>query len=70
MEGTGADKPLRCASDQAENFAQETVIGLFDNVVPGGIATVQPNWIAVYNQCTMTQTYLGSILTPGGTADA
>ncbi|KAH9885521.1 hypothetical protein F4778DRAFT_505771 [Xylariomycetidae sp. FL2044] len=54
------------ATNQGENFAQETVIALFDKVVPGGIGTVEPNWSAIYHQYMTAQGYLGDVLVPGG----
>lgn len=53
--------------DQAENFAQETVIALFDKVVPGGIGTVEPNWKAIFHQYATVQAALGDSIIPGGT---
>ena len=50
-----------------KNFAQETVISLFDKVVPGGIGTIQPSWSAIYNQYSTIQNYLGQTMVPGGT---
>ncbi|KAI9775075.1 MAG: hypothetical protein M1839_001467 [Geoglossum umbratile] len=54
-------------TNQAENVAQETVISLFDKVVPGGIGTIQPNWRAIFHQYATLQFYLGKTLLPGGT---
>ncbi|KAI9770837.1 MAG: hypothetical protein M1839_003032 [Geoglossum umbratile] len=53
-------------TSQAENVAQETVISLFDKVVPGGIKTIEPNWQAISNQYTTLQTYIGNTIIPGG----
>ncbi|OAR01581.1 hypothetical protein LLEC1_00869 [Akanthomyces lecanii] len=54
-------------SSQQENLAQETVVGLFDKVVPGGVGTVQPNWKAIFHQYATVQGYLGDQILPGGT---
>lgn len=54
-------------SSQQENLAQETVVGLYDKVVPGGVGNIQPNWKAIFHQYATVQGYLGDILTPGGT---
>ncbi|KAJ2977475.1 hypothetical protein NQ176_g4347 [Zarea fungicola] len=53
-------------TNQAENFAQETVIALFDKVVPGGIGTVEPNWNAIFHQYATAQDALGDNIIPGG----
>ncbi|KAL8343429.1 hypothetical protein RB598_004664 [Gaeumannomyces tritici] len=58
------------AKDQKENFAQETVIALFDTVVPGGIGTVVPNWAVIYNQHSTVRSALGDNLVPGGRCGA
>ena len=52
--------------DQAENFAQETVIALYDKVVPGGIGSVEPNWKAIFHQYATVQDALKDNLIPGG----
>ncbi|KAF8428524.1 hypothetical protein EV426DRAFT_543398 [Tirmania nivea] len=54
-------------TNQGENFAQETVIALFDKVVPGGIRSVQPNWRAIFHQYATAQGWLGDQILPGGT---
>ncbi|KAK3192075.1 hypothetical protein K4F52_001702 [Lecanicillium sp. MT-2017a] len=53
-------------SSQQENFAQETVVSLFDKVVPGGVGTIQPNWRAIFHQYATLQGYIGDIIIPGG----
>ncbi|KAL7957977.1 hypothetical protein V8C34DRAFT_284053 [Trichoderma compactum] len=35
-------------SSQQENFARQTVVSLYDKVVPGGIGTMQPNCRAIF----------------------
>lgn len=52
--------------DQAENLAQETVIALFDKVVPGGFGTVESNWKAIFHQHATAQAALGDNITPSG----
>ncbi|KAL7813297.1 hypothetical protein V8C26DRAFT_405466 [Trichoderma gracile] len=54
-------------TSQQENFAQETVISLYDKVVPGGIGTIQPNWQAIYHQYATLEGYIGDVIIPGGT---
>jgi hypothetical protein len=54
-------------SSQQENFAQETVVSVFDKVVPGGIGTIQPNWQAIFHQYATLQGYIGDTILPGGT---
>jgi hypothetical protein len=51
---------------QQENFAQETVVSLYDKVVPGGIGTIQPNWQAIFHQYATLQGYIGDVIIPGG----
>ncbi|KAK2758796.1 hypothetical protein FQN54_003488 [Arachnomyces sp. PD_36] len=53
-------------SSQQENFAQQTVVALYDLVVPDGIGTVQPNYQAIQNQYTAIKTYGADLITPGG----
>ncbi|KAL6790959.1 hypothetical protein J3E68DRAFT_411704 [Trichoderma sp. SZMC 28012] len=54
-------------SSQQENFAQETVVSLYDKVVPGGIGTIQPNWQAIFHQYATLEGYIGNVIIPGGT---
>ena len=54
-------------TSQQENFAQETVVSLYDKVVPGGIGTIQPNWKAIFHQYATLQGYIGDTIIPGGT---
>lgn len=53
-------------TNQAENFAQETVISIFDKVVPGGLGSVEPNWKAIFHQYATAQDALGDNILPGG----
>ena len=53
-------------SSQQENFAQETVVSLYDKVVSGGIGTIQPNWQAIFHQYATLQGYAGDKIIPGG----
>ena len=50
-----------------QNVAQETVISIFDKVVPGGIGTIEPNWNAIFHQYATLQYYAGQTIIPGGT---
>lgn len=54
-------------TSQQENFAQETVVSLYDKVVPGGIGTIQPDWQAIFHQYATLQGYIGDVIIPGGT---
>lgn len=54
-------------TSQQENFAQETVVSVYDKVVPGGIGTIQPNWQAIFHQYATLQGYIGDTIIPGGT---
>ncbi|KAL6899960.1 hypothetical protein GGI43DRAFT_405924 [Trichoderma evansii] len=54
-------------SSQQENFAQETVVSVYDKVVPGGIGTIQPNWQAIFHQYATLEGYIGDTIIPGGT---
>ncbi|TFA97825.1 hypothetical protein CCMA1212_010433 [Trichoderma ghanense] len=54
-------------TSQQENFAQETVVSLYDKVVPGGIGTIQPNWQAIFHQYATLEGYIGDVIIPGGT---
>ena len=53
-------------TSQGENFAQETVVALFDKVVPGGIGSVQPGWSQIFHQYATAQFWLGNQILPGG----
>ena len=50
-----------------KNVAQETVISLFDKVVPGGLGTIEPNSNGIFHQYATLQANLGQTLLPGGT---
>jgi len=54
-------------SSQAENFAQQTVVALFDSNVPDGVASVQPSWQSIENQFRLIQDRAADILRPDGT---
>ncbi|KAL7917761.1 hypothetical protein ACQKWADRAFT_305971 [Trichoderma austrokoningii] len=54
-------------TSQQENFAQETVVSVYDKVVPGGIGRIQPNWKAIFHQYATLQGYIGDTIIPGGT---
>jgi hypothetical protein len=54
-------------SSQQENFAQETVVSVYDKAVPGGVGTIQPNWQAIFHQYATLEGYIGDIIIPGGT---
>lgn len=54
-------------SSQQENFAQETVVSVYDKNVPGGIGNIQPNWQAIFHQYATLEGYIGDTIIPGGT---
>lgn len=49
-----------------ENFAENGIVGFYDKVVPGGVASIQPNWKAIFHQYSTYQAYLGDKILPGG----
>ncbi|KAJ3490178.1 hypothetical protein NLG97_g5845 [Lecanicillium saksenae] len=53
-------------SSQQENFAQETVVSVYDKNVKGGIGKIQPNYKAIQNAYTTLEKYIGDIIIPGG----
>jgi len=53
--------------DAYENHAEETVVAVYDNNVPGGIREVIPHsWQQIEHQFTTIQSLLGDTLVPGG----
>lgn len=54
-------------TSQAENFAQQTVVALFDSNVPDGVASIQPSWQSIENQFRLIQDRAADILRPDGT---
>ncbi|KAL3474083.1 hypothetical protein BJX99DRAFT_248533 [Aspergillus californicus] len=56
-------------SNQVENVAQNTVVGIYDKVVPGGFPGVQSNYQNIQNQYTLLQDKAGDQIIPGGTCD-
>ncbi|KAL3462369.1 hypothetical protein BJX64DRAFT_141726 [Aspergillus heterothallicus] len=56
-------------SNQVENVAQNTVVGIYDKVVPGGFPGVQPNAANIQNQYTLLQNKAGDQIIPGGVCD-
>lgn len=53
-------------SSQGENFAQQTVVALFDTVVPDGISTIQPSWESIQNQFHAIIDNIGDVINPDG----
>ncbi|KAI9373410.1 hypothetical protein BJX61DRAFT_502891 [Aspergillus egyptiacus] len=53
-------------TNHAENFAQEVVVAAYDRLVPGGIASLVPNYSDIYNQFVDVQEVMGAELCPGG----
>ncbi|KAL3458338.1 hypothetical protein BJX64DRAFT_225320 [Aspergillus heterothallicus] len=56
-------------NNHAENFAQEVVVAAYDKIVPGGIASLVPNYEDIYNQFVNVQEVMGDELCPGGRGD-
>ncbi|KKK21929.1 hypothetical protein AOCH_000188 [Aspergillus ochraceoroseus] len=56
-------------SNQVENVAQNTVVGIYDKVVPGGFGSVQPNWGNIFHQYSTLQSMAKDTIIPGGTCD-
>ncbi|KAL1985276.1 hypothetical protein VTN96DRAFT_8075 [Rasamsonia emersonii] len=56
-------------TNQVENVAQNTVVGVYDKVVPGGFGSVQPNWHNIFHQYATLQWGAGDQIIPGGTCD-
>lgn len=50
----------------AEDFAEAGIVGVYDKVVPGGIASIEPNWQAIKHQYTTYQKFVGDSILPGG----
>lgn len=53
-------------TSQQENFAQETVVSVYDKNVQGGIGKIQPNYKAIQNAYTTLENSIGDIIIPGG----
>ncbi|KAL4884029.1 hypothetical protein BJY04DRAFT_20791 [Aspergillus karnatakaensis] len=56
-------------TNNAENFAQEVIVALFDKVVPGGIGSLVPNWNDIFHQYATVQAVAGDRIIPGGTCN-
>ncbi|KAL4900074.1 hypothetical protein BDW74DRAFT_162353 [Aspergillus multicolor] len=56
-------------TNHAENFAQEVVVAAYDKTVPGGIASLVPNYEDIYNQFSTVEELMGDELCPGGACD-
>ncbi|KAL4786972.1 hypothetical protein BJX76DRAFT_319673 [Aspergillus varians] len=56
-------------TNQVENVAQNTVVAIYDQVVPGGFPGVQPDYTKIQNQYTLLQDKAGNQILPGGTCD-
>jgi len=53
-------------TNQIENFAQMTVLALYDNFLPGKLQTIQPNLPKIKHQLAAVKTALGGRVAPGG----
>ncbi|QKX57523.1 uncharacterized protein TRUGW13939_04637 [Talaromyces rugulosus] len=56
-------------TSQIENVAQNTVVGVYDKVVPGGFPGVQPDYNNIIHQYTTLQSKAGDQILPGGQCD-
>jgi hypothetical protein len=56
-------------TDQGENFAQMTVVAMYDLNVPGGIPSINSHTNDIYAQYNGIRTLIPDILRPGGTCD-
>ncbi|KKK12048.1 hypothetical protein P175DRAFT_0521442 [Aspergillus ochraceoroseus IBT 24754] len=56
-------------TNQVENVAQNTVVSVYDKVVPGGLGSVQPNWSKIFHQYATLEWKAGDHIIPGGTCD-
>ncbi|OJJ07852.1 hypothetical protein ASPVEDRAFT_66052 [Aspergillus versicolor CBS 583.65] len=56
-------------TNQVENVAQNTVVGIYDKVVPGGFPGVQSESQKIENQYKLLQDKAGEQILPGGTCD-
>ncbi|KAA8649363.1 uncharacterized protein ATNIH1004_005264 [Aspergillus tanneri] len=56
-------------SSQIENVAQNTVVSVFDKIVPGGFGSVQPNWHNIFHQYATLKSKAGDLILPGGQCD-
>ena len=53
-------------TNQVENFAQNTVVALFNANVPGGVGTVQPGWRQISHQFHLIDDLIPGTIKPGG----
>ncbi|EED21394.1 hypothetical protein TSTA_086250 [Talaromyces stipitatus ATCC 10500] len=53
-------------TNQAENVAQNTVVGVYDKVVAGGFPSAQPNWHNIFHRYSTLQRRAGNQILPGG----
>ncbi|PCG96818.1 Hypothetical protein PENO1_066420 [Penicillium occitanis (nom. inval.)] len=56
-------------TNQIENVAQNTVVSVYDKVVPGGFGSAQPSWNNIFHQYATLQWKAGDQILPGGTCD-
>lgn len=52
-----------------QNVAQNTVVGLYDKIVPGGFGGAQADYNNIIHQYTTLQSKAGDQIIPGGTCD-
>ncbi|KAL6849642.1 hypothetical protein ACO1O0_009185 [Amphichorda felina] len=53
-------------TNQGENFAQQTVIALYDTIVEGGVSEIQPSWEAISHQFHAIIDNIGDVIVPDG----
>ncbi|KAB8345843.1 hypothetical protein FH972_022898 [Carpinus fangiana] len=56
-------------SNMVENFAQETVVAIYDKAVPGGFGGVQPSYNNLFHQYATVQGDAGAKIITGGTCN-
>ncbi|KAH8692279.1 putative conidiation-specific protein [Talaromyces proteolyticus] len=56
-------------TNQIENVEQNTVVSVYDKVVPGGFGSAQPNWNNIFHQYATLQGKAGDQIIPGGSCD-
>ncbi|KAL4807440.1 hypothetical protein BDV18DRAFT_151478 [Aspergillus unguis] len=56
-------------SSQVENVAQNTVVGIYDKNVPGGLPGIQPDYTKIEHQYSLLQDKAGDLIVQGGMCD-
>lgn len=56
-------------TNMVENFAQETVVAIYDKAVPGGFGGIQPSWNNLFHQYATVQGDAGDHIIQTGTCN-